>query len=61
MTRRARLSVNVYEVVRRAVDSGARWGYTRAHKHTNKPSEEALIESITDHVMLQLDEVLFWE
>ena len=59
--RKNNVTVNVYEVVRRAVEEGATFGLRRAHKHTDEPSEDAVVEAVTAAVMVALDEVLRWE
>lgn len=38
------LSVNVYEVLSRAVEEGLRMGWNRAHKHDDNPNQESIIE-----------------
>lgn len=56
-----RVRVRVYEVVCRAVEEGIRLGITRAHKHTDEPSRDAIQENIEREVMTSLCEVLAFE
>ena len=52
------VKIKSYEVVHRAVEEGAARGWQRAHKHTETPSQEAVIESVVEAVMGDLCEVL---
>lgn len=52
---------NAYTILERAVDQGAAYGYRRAYKHTDSPSEEAIIQSIVENVMNELCEVINFE
>ena len=45
-----------YELLDRCVDEGISFGYARAFKHTDSPSEAAIHESIHREVMSQLCE-----
>lgn len=51
------LRVNVYEVMTRAVEEGIAYGWRRAHKHTDTPSEETIRDEIERGVMNALMEV----
>jgi hypothetical protein len=48
---------NTYVILNRAVEEGALIGYLRAFKHVENPSEEAIVDSIVDGVMLAVSEV----
>lgn len=52
------LKAKVYPIVKRAVEEGALMGYRRAHKHTQTPSEEAVVEAVEAAIMLALSEVI---
>ncbi|AUX34110.1 MULTISPECIES: hypothetical protein [Sorangium] len=43
-----------YDVLRRAVEEGATYGWRRTHKHTDTPEENAIVDQIIQGV---LDEV----
>ena len=58
---KVRLPINVWKVVSEAVEAGARYGYRRAHKHQDFPSEEAVIENVSREVMNSLSEVVDFE
>lgn len=49
--------VNAYAVMSRAVEDGIAYGYRRAHKHTDTPSEEMIKENIYHGVMEAITEV----
>ena len=49
-------SPRLYTLVERTVESGVRYGYHRAYKHTSDPDAEAVIEQIIQAVMAQFDE-----
>lgn len=51
------LSVRLWVIVHRAVEEGVSYGWQRAHKHTDNPSKEVVLEAMEDAVMLHLDEV----
>lgn len=53
-----RVSINVYEIISRAVEEGVKYGYNRAYKHTDKPDHETVKEAIETAVMSSLMEVL---
>ena len=55
------VKLQTYAIVADAVDAGIRYGWNRAHKHTDKPTEEIMKEAIYDAVMLNLDEVIRFE
>ena len=44
-----------------AVEAAIRYGYTRAHKHDDAPSEEAICDAIASAVQDALDEALDYE
>jgi hypothetical protein len=43
-------------VLEMALEEGVRYGYSRAHKHVEDPSEDAIIEHIVEGVMYCLYE-----
>jgi hypothetical protein len=38
-------------ILEQAIEEGVRRGYSRAHKHVENPTEDAIIEKIEDCVM----------
>lgn len=51
------MKVNAYAVLSRAVEEGVQRGWSRAHKHVEKPGEDALCSAIYDAVMEAICEV----
>jgi hypothetical protein len=49
---------NVYGLVAKAVEDGIGYGYRRAHKHTETPDADTIKETIRQHVMNELCELL---
>jgi pyruvate-formate lyase len=47
---------NFRKVLETAIEGGVQYGYSRAHKHIENPSEGAIIDSIVEQVMNSLDE-----
>ena len=47
---------NFRKVLEMALEEGVRYGYNRAHKHVENPTEGAIIDSIVEQVMNSLDE-----
>ena len=47
---------NFRKVLEMALEEGVRYGYNRAHKHIENPSEGAIIDSIVEQVMSSLYE-----
>jgi len=48
---------NTYVILQRAVESGAILGYRRAFKRVENPTEEQIVEALTDAIMLTVSEV----
>jgi archaeosine-15-forming tRNA-guanine transglycosylase len=48
-------------ILEMAIEEGVRRGYSRAHKHVEKPTEGAIIENIEDAVMSQIYEYFNFE
>ena len=47
---------NFHKVLEIALEEGVRYGYNRAHKHVENPTEGAIIDSIVEQVMNSFDE-----
>ena len=43
-------------ILEKAIEEGVRHGYSRAYKHTDDPSDGAVIEAIEDAVMSAIDD-----
>ena len=52
------VKLNAYAVISRAVEEGVTYGYNRAHKHTETPTEDQMVEAIQNAVMSALCEVM---
>ena len=46
----------VNKILEMAVEQGVSYGYRRAHKHIENPTEGAIIDSVVEQVMNSLDE-----
>ena len=58
---RGSVTLKAYAIVCEAVERGVAYGITRAHKHTDRPTEEQLTEHIEREVMNELSSVLAWD
>jgi hypothetical protein len=45
-----------YNVLEMAIEEGVRYGYNRAHKHLENPSENVIIDSIVENVMNSIND-----
>lgn len=52
------IKFKTHALIERAVEAGVYGGYHRAHKHTNDPTEDYLVEQIVHYIMLELDEII---
>jgi hypothetical protein len=59
--KKVKLKMNAWKIVTIAVEQGVAYGYRRAHKHTDKPTEEHLVQEIEDAVMSAISDVVNWE
>jgi hypothetical protein len=46
----------LHKVLETAIEQGVSYGYNRAHKHVENPTEGAIIDSIVEQVMNSLDD-----
>jgi len=53
---RGGMKVGAYDVLRRAVEEGAAYGWRRAHKHTDAPGEDAIVDQIVQGVLNEVCE-----
>lgn len=47
---------NFHKVLEMALEEGVRFGYNRAHKHVENPSEGVIIDNVVEGVMNSLYE-----
>jgi hypothetical protein len=50
-----------HKILETAVEEGVRYGYRRAHKHIENPTEGAIIDNVVEQVMNSLDEYFTFE
>lgn len=50
------MKVNEYKVLQDCIERGISIGYSRAFKHTDTPSDQAIKSAIEDAVMLEICE-----
>ena len=53
------VACNTYRVMSDAVERGVAYGWQRAHKHTDKPDETAILSAIEEAVTNEMCEY-FW-
>jgi hypothetical protein len=46
---------NIRMILERCIEEGTKRGYTRAFKHTDSPSEGAILESVSDNIWFEID------
>ena len=54
------IQIDPWKVVSEAVEVGVRYGYHRAHKHTDSPGEDMICDEIEMAVMNELAERIIW-
>jgi hypothetical protein len=52
------MKVKTYAILERAIEEGIAYGYTRAFKHTDSPSEDSIKNEILNSVMNSINEVI---
>jgi hypothetical protein len=52
------VKLKAYDIVAEAVENSVRYGYRRSFKHSDKPGEEQMIQTITDAVLTGLCEIV---
>lgn len=57
---KATIMVDAYRVIARAVEEGVKYGWNRAHKHTDNPRPDHVQSEIESAVMNSLSEVIIW-
>lgn len=56
-----RMRPKVFEIIRRCVEEGVQGGWNMAHDEVEQPSEDQVIEQITQSVMDELHEYFEFE
>jgi len=54
----AEVRLDAYKIIDQTVENAVRYGYNRAHKHTDTPSQAIMIEEIHRAVMNDLSDIL---
>ena len=54
----AQVRLNAYKIIDDVVERAVRYGYRRAHKHVESPTEDHIINEINKSVMNELCEIL---
>jgi hypothetical protein len=57
----SKVKVNAYEVLCRAVEQGLIYGWSRAHKHTDTPDEEAIKLAMYEAITNEICEVFVFD
>ena len=52
---------NFHKILETAIVQGVSYGYRRAHKHVENPTEGAIIDNVVEQVMNSLDEWFTFE
>lgn len=52
------MKFKAYQLIERAVEEGVNYGYNRAHKHTDTPTEATLKGLITEAIMSELCDII---
>jgi len=55
---KATLKLNAYHILMERVEAGLRYGWHRAHKHTDKPDMEAILNAQEEAVSNEIAEIL---
>lgn len=55
------MKVKLYTILDRAVEEGAAYGVARAHKHTDEPEPEAIVNEVVSAIMSQICDVIDFE
>ena len=55
---KASVKINAYRIIDDAVERAVTYGYRRAHKHADRPTEQHIVQEIQRAVMNDLCEIL---
>ena len=54
------MKANTYAIIARAIEEGLEYGWSRAHKHTETPTPEAVREAQHDAIMNSVSEMFYF-
>ena len=60
-TKSSKIKVNLYNLLEEAIERGTRYGYHRAFKHTDTPTEEQVITDVVFNIMTEVCQVIDFE
>ena len=55
------MKAKTHRILEMAIEQGIARGYRRAFKHTDSPLEDAILESINDCIMFEIDTYFSFE
>lgn len=55
------IELNKYKIIQKEVEQQVEYGYNRAHKHSDTPDKDFIIDQIVYAVMLGLSEIINFE
>lgn len=55
---RTSVRLRAYTIIQQAVEVGVAHGHGRAHKHTETPSKDLYVSTVSDAVMNELSDIL---
>jgi len=55
------MKLKAYRIVSDAVERAVSYGYNRAHKHTETPGKDGIVDAIYNEVMNELSEIIDWD
>ena len=53
-TKSSKIKVNLYSILEEAIERGTRYGYHRAFKHTDNPTEDQIIDDVLQNIMTEV-------
>lgn len=55
------MRLKAYRIVSDAVERAVSYGYNRAHKHTEAPGKDGIVDAIYNEVMNELSDIIDWD
>lgn len=53
--------LNIYSILSDKIEEGINYGWVRAHKHTDNPSQDIIKENLHREIMNSLSEIINYE